>query len=120
MRLLGTRTPFDEATQMLIVVARAHTRALITEHLMTIGLPRGGRLRLGSDLSGEFPSSLREITNPDLRALLKRIDPTPDSLHETGAADWVTCPIGRISYLTCSAAIRRGAISSSNHSPPSR
>ncbi len=92
MRLLGRRTQFDEATDMLIAIARQQTRAVITEHLMTIGLPRGERLRLGSDLSGEFPASLREITKPDLRALLERIDPTPDSLRDTGAADWGDLP----------------------------
>jgi hypothetical protein len=92
MRLLGRRAPFDEATELLVAIARQQTRAVITEHLMTIGLPRGKRLRLGSDLSGEFPASLREITNPDLRALLERIDPTPDSLRDTGAVDWGDLP----------------------------
>ena len=92
MRLLGRRTPFDEATELLVAIARQHTRAVITEYLMTIGLPRGGRLRLGSDLSGGFPSSLRGIRNPDLRVLLERIDPTPDSLRETGAVDWGDLP----------------------------
>ena len=92
MRLLGRRTAFDEATELLVTVARQHARAVITEYLMTIGLPRGGRLRLGSDLSGEFPTSLSEITNPDLRAFIERIDPTPDSLRETGAVDWGDLP----------------------------
>ncbi len=91
-RLLGRPTPFDAATDALVAIARQHTRAVITEHLMTLGLPGGGRLRLGSDLSGEFPASLEEITNPDLRALLERIDPTPDSLRETGAVDWADLP----------------------------
>jgi len=91
-RLLGRPTPFDAATNMLIATARQHTRAIITEHLMTIGLPGGGRLRLGSDLSGEFPASLEKITNPDLHALLERTDPTPDSLRETGALDWADLP----------------------------
>jgi hypothetical protein len=91
-RLLGRPSPFDAATSVLIATVRQHTRAIITEHLMTIGLPGGGRLRLGSDLSGEFPASLAEITNPDLRALLERIDPTPDSLRETGALDWADLP----------------------------
>jgi hypothetical protein len=91
-RLTGRPTPFDAATNTLVAVARQHARAVITEHLMTLGLPRGGRLRLGSDLSSEFPASLKEITNPDLRALLGRIDPTPDSLRETGAVDWADLP----------------------------
>jgi hypothetical protein len=91
-RLLGRPARFDAATNSLVAIARQHTRAVITEHLMTLGLPSGGRLRLGSDLSGEFPASLKEITNPDLHALLERIDPTPDSLRETGAVDWAELP----------------------------
>lgn len=91
-RLLGRPAPFDAAASALIATARQHTREIITEHLMTIGMPDGGRLRLGSDLSGEFPASLEEITNPDLRSLLERVDPTPDSLRETGALDWADLP----------------------------
>ena len=72
-RLLDRLAPFDAATNMLIATARQYTRAIITEHLMTIALPGGERL--GSDLSGEFPASLKKITNPDLHALLERADP---------------------------------------------
>jgi hypothetical protein len=91
-RLLGRPAPFDAATNALIAIVRRHARLAITEHLMTIGLPRGGRLRLGSDLGGEFPASLEEITNPELHALLGWIDPTPDSLRETGVLDWADLP----------------------------
>ena len=59
---------------------------------MTIGLPGGVRLRLGDDLTAGFPGSLTQITNSDLLALLKQIDPTPDSLNETGAIDWADLP----------------------------
>jgi hypothetical protein len=65
---------------------------IITEDMMTIGLPHGLRLRLGADLRAEFPILLKKITNPDLRALLEKIDPTPDSLRETGAVDWADLP----------------------------
>ena len=88
IRLLSGLIPLDEAINMLIDAARQQARLIITEHLMTIGFPHGVRLRLGEDLNAEFPPSLLQITNPDLRALLERIDPTPDSLHETGADDW--------------------------------
>jgi len=74
------------------VVARQQARLIITEHMMTIGLSRGRRLRLGDDLSAEFPASLKQLTNPDLRALLERVDPTPDSPRETGAVDWADLP----------------------------
>ena len=92
MRLFGGPTPFDAAIDALVAVARQQARLIITAHTMTLGLPHGVRLRLGDDLRGEFPASLRQIANPDLRALLDRIDPTPDSLRETGAADWADLP----------------------------
>ena len=92
MRLLGGPTPFDAAIDVLVVVARQQARLIITEHMMTIGLSRGRRLRLGDDLSAEFPASLKQLTNPDLRALLERVDPTPDSPRETGAVDWADLP----------------------------
>ena len=63
-----------DAFEVLIATARQYTRAIITEHLMTIGLPGGERLG-SSDLSGEFPASLKKITIPDLHALLERADP---------------------------------------------
>lgn len=88
MRLLSRLIPFDEAINMLIDAARRQVRLIITEHLMTIGFPHGVRLRLGEDLYAEFPPSLRQVTNTDLRVLLQQIDPTPDSLSETGATDW--------------------------------
>jgi hypothetical protein len=92
MRLLGGPTPFDAAVDALIATARRQVHLIITEYMMTIGLPHGARLRLGDDLRAEFPPSLRQITNSDLRALLARIDPTPDSVLETGAVDWADLP----------------------------
>ena len=55
---------------------------------MTLRLPGGQVLRLGQDLQAEFPPLLKHTTHPELQALLNRVDPTPDSLHETGAEDW--------------------------------
>ena len=92
LRLLGGPTPFDTAIDALIAAARQQVHLMVTEYMMTIGLPSGERLRLGADLRAGFPPSLRQITNPDLRALLTRIDPTPDSLLESGAVDWADLP----------------------------
>ena len=92
IRLLGGPTPFDAAIDALVAVARQQVRLIITEHMMTIGLPHGRRLWLGDDLSAEFPALLRQLVNPDLRALLERVDPTPDSTRESGAADWADLP----------------------------
>lgn len=90
-QLFGRQKPFDAAINTLIATARQKARMVITEYMMTISLPHE-RLRLGKDLNAGFPASLGEITNPDLRTLLERIDPTPDSLHETGTVDWADLP----------------------------
>jgi hypothetical protein len=63
-------------------------RTVITEYLMTLRLPGGQVLRLGQDLQAEFPPLLEHTTQPELQALLNKVDPTPDSLDETGAEDW--------------------------------
>lgn len=88
LRLLGGPTPFDAAVDALLATARRQLHLIITEHMMTLGLPHGVRLRLGDDLRAEFPSTLKRIENPDLHALLARIDPTPDSTLDSGAVDW--------------------------------
>ena len=64
-RLLLNRVA-DEIAEELRLVARLVT----TERLMTIALPGGGTLRLGSDVSGNFPEPLRTLTNPEIVALL--------------------------------------------------
>lgn len=97
-RPFGGAKPLDDASDVLVAAARHHARLVITEHLMTLGLPPGVRLRLGRDLRAEFPALLREITNADLRALLKRLDPTPDSVRETGTVDWADLP-DRLHYI---------------------
>lgn len=63
-------------------------RSVLTAHLMTLSLPPTTVLRLGRDLALAFPDQLRDICEPELLTLLKRIDPTPGSLIESGAADW--------------------------------
>jgi len=88
MRLFGKLTHFDAAIDSLVNIARRPIRFVITEHLMTLTFPPNVRLRLGHDLTAAFPDSLKQIENADLLALLKQIDPTPDSLRDTGAVDW--------------------------------
>jgi hypothetical protein len=91
-RLLGRRSPLDEAIDRLMVEAKRRLRLVLTEHMMAIGLPGGARLPLGQDLPGPFPASLRAIADPELVELLGRIDPTPDSPRDSGAADWADLP----------------------------
>ncbi|MBL8154575.1 MAG: hypothetical protein JNM70_10350, partial [Anaerolineae bacterium] len=88
LRLLDRPRPLDVALDSLLQEARRRARLLITEYMMCIELPGGGRLRLGEDVPGEFPEALRQIDLPELWALLARIDPTPDSTRDTGAVDW--------------------------------
>lgn len=74
----------DEIAEELRLVARLVT----TERLMTIGLPGGGALRLGSDVTGTFPEPLRRLTNPEIVALLADYDATPNSTLGSGAIEW--------------------------------
>jgi hypothetical protein len=92
MRFIQRPALFDIVINRLITVARQQVRLLLTEHLMVLCFPHGVRLRLGEDLRAEFPAALKQITRPELRALLEQIDPTPDSLRETGAVDWADLP----------------------------
>jgi hypothetical protein len=87
-QLLKRPTLFELAAIALVAEARQKARQLVTEYMMTIGLPHGVRLHLGSDLKAEFPPSLQQIADPGLRLLLEQIDPTSDSPRDSGAYDW--------------------------------
>jgi hypothetical protein len=67
---------------------RSVVRVVMTELMMTIGLPRGRTLRLGSDVNHRFPATLKSLTNLELASLVATFDPTPDSTHGSGAIDW--------------------------------
>ncbi|RNC67179.1 MAG: hypothetical protein ED859_15870 [Desulfuromonadales bacterium] len=92
MGLTGRQTPLQRAINSFVDVVRQQLRLAVTEHLMTLEFPHGVRLRLGEDLRGELPPLLKEIANPELRALLARVDPTPNSLRQSGAVDWADVP----------------------------
>ncbi|GAA4420927.1 hypothetical protein GCM10023187_56520 [Nibrella viscosa] len=85
-------TLLDQAIQSLVARASQQVHAALTAHLMSITLPPDKRLQLGKDLPDSFPPNLKTLTNPDLRALLAKVGPTPDSLHETGAVNWANLP----------------------------
>ncbi len=88
MRLVGSRTQLDLVSERFFTEIRHRIRRFLTDHLMVLCFPKGQRLRLGEDLQAAFPENLRHLANPELLALLQQIDPTPDSLHNTGAVDW--------------------------------
>ncbi|HTG43028.1 MAG TPA: hypothetical protein VK633_00730 [Verrucomicrobiae bacterium] len=86
-RLLGRKLPLDEAIDLLLGEASRQIRQVITQHLMTLHLS-GEVLHLGRDLPASFPQPLGPIANAKLKELLGRIDPTLDTVAESGARDW--------------------------------
>jgi hypothetical protein len=92
LRLFGRSTDFDAAVQRYLAAAQRQAQFIITETLMSIELPGGGRLRLGDDLRDVFPPILQQISNSELLSLLESIDPTPDSSSGSGAEYWGDLP----------------------------
>jgi hypothetical protein len=86
-RATGRPLPLDQAIDSLLSEVRRHVRVTITDGLMTIRLP-GTDLRLGRDVAGVAPAELAALANPELRSLVMRIDPNPDSVAGSGARDW--------------------------------
>jgi hypothetical protein len=86
--MVGRPAPLDRALERLVEELRRPVREALTRHLMRLELPGGLDLRLGRELTGEFPENLRNLEHHELRSLLARIDPTPDSLSGTAARDW--------------------------------
>ncbi len=63
-------------------------REVITDCMMTLLIPANELLKLGEDLKEKFPERLAHISDQKLKELLTKIDPTPDSIKESGAKDW--------------------------------
>jgi hypothetical protein len=91
-RLFGGRTPLDRAAEVAVDEARRRLRGAITDHLMTLELTPRHPLRLGRDLAVPYPEALARLEDAELIDLLARIDPTPDSVRESGARDWAALP----------------------------
>jgi len=88
-RMRVKRTVADRVLAPVIERIRGLVRAVITAELMTLALP-AGVLRLGRDVTGQFPESLLRLTDPELTAFLTAIDPTPDTPRGSGTEDWAT------------------------------
>ncbi len=97
--LAGRARPLLQARDHLADEATRIGRLVVTEHMMTLSMPDGQTLLLGHDLTASFPDLLSAIQLAELRALLAQIDPTPDSTHGTGAADWGNLP-QRMHFIT--------------------
>lgn len=87
-KLLQRKLPLDEAIDQLLNLAKLKVREVITGCLMTLFIPVNELLKLGEDLKEKFPERLAHISDQKLKELLNKIDPTPDSLKESGAKDW--------------------------------
>lgn len=98
LTVLGRRAAVRIASEQLADQARVLARRAVTEHLMTLALPGGEVLDLSDDLPATFPPLLAELSDPDLLALLRIIDPTADSLLDTAARDWADLP-DRMHYI---------------------
>ncbi|MBL7826030.1 MAG: hypothetical protein JNJ57_05325, partial [Saprospiraceae bacterium] len=85
-------TPIDDLLQRFAEQARLRLRRFLTDKMMFLGFPGGANLPLGADLSAGFSANLRSLEDPELLNLLAGIDPTPDSLLDTGAIDWADLP----------------------------
>jgi hypothetical protein len=85
---LGLRRPLDPLLDRLVALVVRTLRQVITASLMTLHMPRGVVLRLAHDLTGEYPASLAAPTDVALVKLLSAIDPTPNSLRDSGTHDW--------------------------------
>lgn len=86
-RVRVQRTIVDRVLAPVVDRIREVVRAVITEELMTLALP-DGVLRLGRDVTGHFPESLVRLSDAELTAFLKDVDPTPDTPLGSGTEDW--------------------------------
>jgi len=67
-------------------------RIVVTDRMMSIGLPNDRTLRLGSDAAVTFAGPLATLTHPELVALLADYDIGPDTPSGSGAVDWSVLP----------------------------
>ncbi|WP_146010916.1 hypothetical protein [Siphonobacter sp. BAB-5405] len=91
-KMLGRKAAFEQTLDDVMQRVVGQIRLLITSHLLTLTVPPNVRLRLGQDLTSLFPENLRSLSNERLRILLAQIDPTLDSVRESGALDWANLP----------------------------
>lgn len=85
------RGVFAELGHRLVERLRAAVREVVTGELMTLAFP-DGTVRLGRDLTGAFPAHLVALSDPELVEFLPAVDPTPNTVHGSGADDWASLP----------------------------
>ncbi len=92
LRLLGRLAELDEAVEAYLKGAQRQAQLIVTNAMMSIEVPVHLRLKLGEDLPASFPPLLAQIADADLGELLAQIDPTPDSVSDSGAMYWGDLP----------------------------
>jgi hypothetical protein len=78
----------EKHVEALAALTGKASRKVVTTHLMTLTFPPGKTVLLGSDVAGSFPASLAHLHESELRQFLAAIDPTADSVVDSGAVDW--------------------------------
>lgn len=88
LNLTGKTSRLETGITQFLDRIQSLVREILTAHLMTLTLPPDLRLALGKDLTRAYPDTLHQLSCPDLLTMLKEVDPTPDSLNQSGAIDW--------------------------------
>lgn len=88
LKITGKTSRLDTAIDQLLNRLQSIVREQLTTHLMTLTLPPDLRLSLSKDLNRSYPDALLRLSSGSLVALLSEIDPTPDSVSQSGAVDW--------------------------------
>lgn len=99
LKITGRTSRLDTAIDQLLNRLQGVVREQLTAHLMTLTLPPDLRLSLGKDLNKSYPASLLQLSCASLLTLLSEIDPTPDSITQSGAVDWADLP-ERMHFIT--------------------
>jgi hypothetical protein len=86
--IIGKTSLFKKAIDSLVFTAEGHIRRVITANLMTLTIPPDNSLHLGQDLIADYPEDLKQLTNPELLALLAQIEPIANNPRGEGATDW--------------------------------
>ena len=87
---------------LLLDAAASALRRIMTRRMMRLRLPYES-LRLGADVTAGrgkdlYPPELRELTHPDLKALMERFARADASARGSGAADWTSLE-QRMNYI---------------------
>lgn len=88
MWTLGKTGLLEKHVTALCQLTSSIIRKLLTKEMMTLTFPPGKTMLLGQDVRGKFPEVLAHLQQPDLLSFLKVVDPTGDSVSQSGAIDW--------------------------------